>query len=291
MPSIVIFITHFGAWPAWIDFFVEFRKKNSDINWVLLSDSGPLPRNNAQNIKIVPLTLPQSTLGSLAKRFEYASAPRIAYKIADIRPAFGEIHADMVRGYDFFGYGDLDVIYGRIRDFYTNDILARYSVLSTHPERLCGHFALLRNIRPLRRAFRRIPSWTTLMEEEQPVGIDENRAFFLTGLNGVRTSIPGRLRRLRFLLEERYSSPGPTHEMRWYWKNGILMNEFYGERGFLYLHFMHWKSSRWYRNRANVTPGAPAPWETLPDICPGGLAPGCHRWVHDQSERYSGNRL
>ena len=24
MPSIVIFITHFGAWPAWIDFFVEF---------------------------------------------------------------------------------------------------------------------------------------------------------------------------------------------------------------------------------------------------------------------------
>jgi Family of unknown function (DUF6625) len=263
MHSIVILIPHFGGWPAWIDFFVESCKMNSDIDWVLLTDSGPLPRNDAPNIRIIPLSFSEySRLISTSLRIRFC--PQDPYKLCDIRPALGEIHADLVEAYDFYGYGDIDVIYGRIRDFYTPNILYLYSALSTHPERVSGHFALLRNIGPIRHAFHRIPQWKELMEEKNYAHLDED--LFFASLKALETSMLGKLRNLRFLFQERYSSPGPTEEMRWYWKNGMLTNEFYGSRGFLYLHFMHWKSSRWYMHRGNVLPGARAPWERLENV-------------------------
>jgi hypothetical protein len=102
------------------------------------------------------------------------------------------------------------------------------------------------------------------MEEKHYVALDEKP--FLAALNIAKGSMLGRFYVLKFLFEERYSSPGPTKEMCWYWKNGKLTNEFYGARGFLYLHFMHWKSSRWYSSRRNILPHTPAPWEKLKDV-------------------------
>jgi len=44
-------------------------------------------------------------------------SPTRAYKLCDIRPALGDIHPQEIEGYDYFGYGDIDVIYGNIRRF------------------------------------------------------------------------------------------------------------------------------------------------------------------------------
>lgn len=265
MHSIMIFVTHFGPWPAWIDFFVESCKTNSDIDWVLISDNEKLPRNTSSNISLLSLSLHDYSR-MIGDRLGIDFRAVNPYKVADTRPAFGVIHGDLIVDHDFFGYGDMDVIYGHIRHFYTEDVLNEYSVLSTHPERLCGHFALLRNVKPLRQAFRRIPSWQALMEQSEPLGIDEEKSLFLRALHGARESFSGRIRGLKFLFEERYSTPSPTNEMRWYWKDGLLTNEFYGAREFLYLHFMHWKSDRWYLNRPHVREDATAPWAELTDI-------------------------
>jgi hypothetical protein len=262
MHSIAILIPHFGPWPPWIDFFVESCKANSDIDWILPSDGGPLPRNTAPNVKVIPFSFSEYCQ-LISDRLGIRFCPNNLYKLCDIKPALGEIHLDAVDAYDFFGFGDLDVIYGRIRDFYTDEILSTYSLLSTHTERISGHFALLRNFRTIRHAFRQIPSWKQLLKKDEYLSLDERPDKFLAALNGIRASVPGRIRNMKFLFQERYSTPWPTQDMRWYWRNGILTNEFYGARGFLYLHFMNWKSSRWYGKRLNVKQGARAPWESL----------------------------
>jgi hypothetical protein len=263
MHSIIIIIPHFGQWPAWIDFFVESCKSNSNIDWVIPSDCGPLPRNSAANIRILPFSFSEySSLISETLRIRFA--PDAPYKLCDVRPALGEIHSEQINGYDFFGFGDVDVIYGRIRKFYTDEILKKYSVLSTHQERLSGHFALLRNVAPVRAAFRRIPLWKELMEDDRYVGLDENQLLSVFKL--MKREAFWCFNSFDYILQERYSSPGPTEEMRWFWKDGTLTNEFYGRRQFLYLHFMHWKSSRWYPKRPNLKPGTPAPWEKLASL-------------------------
>ncbi len=120
-------------------------------------------------------------------------------------------------------------------------------MISAHPERLSGHFAVIRNTHALRCAFERIPNYRSLLEAPQQTGVDELQFsdIFLTSTTE------------RILFVERHStvlSARGWHDgtmnypQRWFWRSGRLTNERDGEREFLYLHFMRWKSARWINN-------------------------------------------
>ena len=138
--SILILIPHFGPWPEWIDFFVESCRANRSIDWVLISDQPP-PENKAGNVRCLRTSFDdyQALVG---RRLGIAFDPSAPYKLCDIRPALGAIHPDLIAGYDFFGFGDLDLIYGDIRAFYDEETLELYDALSTHAERVSGHLFL-----------------------------------------------------------------------------------------------------------------------------------------------------
>ncbi len=258
--SIAMVIVYFGAWPPWINFFVESCRSNASIDWFLITDCDP-PENRPPNVHIETTSFAdyKALVGeALGIRFD----PQDSYKVCDVRPAFGVIHREMLKDYDFIGYGDLDVVYGDIRKFYDNDVLDTYSVLSTHPERLSGHFFLMRNSEPLVNAFRRVPDWDSLLSRGDHVHFDEDH--FTRALKRLRSPS------VKFLFQERYSSPDPCSSMRWYWRDGNLTNEFYfhamPHRGFLYLHFAAWHSSRHYMWYETVAEGARAPWEISADV-------------------------
>jgi hypothetical protein len=105
--KIAILIPYFGAWPAWIDFFVESCRANSTIDWILFSDSDP-PENQAPNVNHVKCRFEEykavlsEALGSDLSAIE-------PYKICDFRPALGFVHGEMLGSYDFIGTGDLDI--------------------------------------------------------------------------------------------------------------------------------------------------------------------------------------
>src|SRR5690242_17250860 len=112
--SIVLLIAYFGQWPPWINFFIESCRANRDIDWVIFTDAGK-PENTADNVRIIDIPFDDyQKLVSRSLRINFN--PADSYKICDVRPAFGILHYDIVRGYDWFGFGDVDVIYGRIRD-------------------------------------------------------------------------------------------------------------------------------------------------------------------------------
>ena len=49
-----------------------------------------------------------------------------AYKICDIKSAFGDIFSEEVKNYDFWGHCDMDV-----RSFMTADLLNKYDMMTT----------------------------------------------------------------------------------------------------------------------------------------------------------------
>jgi hypothetical protein len=153
---------YFGRWPAWMNFFVESCKWNPDVHWRFYTDCGE-PENRADNITYVPISFGDYK-AIVRERLGIAFDPAHPYKLCDLRPCLGFIHEQDVIGYPFFGYGDLDVIYGRISAFYGPDRFADIDVVSTHPERLSGHFAVLRNTPALRRAFERLPKYRERLE-------------------------------------------------------------------------------------------------------------------------------
>jgi hypothetical protein len=62
------------------------------------------------------------------------------YKLCDYKPAYGLIYAQELKGYDYWGDCDLDVIFGRLSHFLTPDIFGRYDRYFTQ-----GHFCFYAN--------------------------------------------------------------------------------------------------------------------------------------------------
>jgi len=266
-PWLIMLIPYFGRWPEWINFFVESCKWNSSVRWQFYTDCG-VPENKASNVSYQHMSFADYK-ALVRERLGIAFDPPAPYKLCDLKPFLAHVHAKDVDGFRFWGYGDVDVIYGNIGTFYTNGLLGRVNVLSTHPEILAGHFAVLRNTGAFRRAFERVPNYRTLLESPSHLNVDEGnftRVFLPspTGSRGVRKLIDyfDPCRR-GLLFEERYSavlSPRGWHDgtmnypLRWLWRGGRLTNERDGDREFLYLHFMRWQSGRWM-------PTSPAPTE------------------------------
>jgi hypothetical protein len=261
---IAILVPYFGDWPPWINFFVESCRSNRTIDWFLFNDAEP-PENRSQNVHHVRISF-ESYKTLVSNAIGHRITAQTPYKLCDIRPALGLVHADLLRGYDFFGFGDLDVIYGDIRSFYDDDVLAAHDILSSHPDRVSGHLCLLRNRDDVVTAFKKVRGWKTRMTQREHVGFDERDFFRL--FRSSRAELLSRLgiRRFRGLFREAYSTPGPTGQMRWMWKAGRLTNEFYPHHPFMYLHFMSWHSNRWYAGVPGVTPDSAAPWSLLPNI-------------------------
>jgi uncharacterized protein DUF6625 len=256
--ELIILILYFGEWPEWINFFIESCKWNPEVRWLLYTDCG-VAENKAENVEYVHLGF--DDYKALAReRLGVKFDPPNPYKLCDLRPCLGQIHQREIAGHRFFGYGDIDVIYGNLRRFYTDDLLESCDVISTHPERLSGHFLVLRNTEAIRCAYQRIPDYRDLLERPGNSEMDEGSFTTIfrssaSDLQGSHAIQPGSdpLRR-GALFVERYStilSPRGWHDgtmhypQRWFWRRGSLTNESDGQREFLYLHFMRWQSARW----------------------------------------------
>jgi hypothetical protein len=241
-PWLIMLICYFGHWPAWINFFIESCKANPDVRWRIYTDCGE-PENRADNVVFVPMSF--NDYKALARaRLAIAFDPPDPYKLCDLRPALGFVHAQDTAGYPFFGYGDIDVIYGRIAGFYGEERLAGFDVVSALSNRLAGHFAVFRNTPEIHHAFERIPGYRDLLQLPYYAALDENQ-FGEALLTSMRE---------RCLFVERHAtvlSPRGWHDgtknypQRWSWRQGRLTNERDGAREFLYLHFMRWQSARW----------------------------------------------
>ena len=123
----------------------------------------------------------------------------------------------------------------------------------------------MRNREDLVTAYSEVRGWKRQMEDPEYAGFDESG--FYTWFRGSRRGLtgPGGPKG-RFLFREAYTSPAPTDRMRWYWRKGRLTNEFYPHRGFLYLHFAMWRSSRWYSGHPHIATGAVPPWQRLEQV-------------------------
>lgn len=273
MKSVVIIVPYFGEWPEWFELFLVSCKWNDTIDWIFYTDC-PEPEYLLPNVKYVHTSFADycSHVSScLGVNFK----PENAYKLCDVKPFYGFIHEQDLTGYDYFGFGDVDVIYGNLREFLTDRVLT-HNLISTHSNRISGHFCLLKNTDSLRNAFRRMASWKSFLENSEHMGIDESKftkVFLkhrkhhkaLVKLAGLFDSY-----QRNNYWKEQYStilSPKPwingqlDHPENWYWKDGRLINSHDGEREFMYLHFMNWKSSRWLPKKLRKR-GVKSAWET-----------------------------
>ena len=143
MKSIGILIPYFGRFPDWAELFFETLKQNSTIDFIIFTDC-ETKNFQAPNI-IFHKTSFEDYVKLINSKLDFQVNPPNAYKLCDFRPLLGHIHSDIFKNYDFYGYTDIDLLFGDIRSFYTDEILSQYDVISTHEHRVSGQLALFRN--------------------------------------------------------------------------------------------------------------------------------------------------
>jgi hypothetical protein len=252
-PRILILVPWFGPWPPWIEFFLTTCRWNQTVDWLFLGDHGP-PGALADNLRYEPLDLPglrahaERTLG-------YAVALRDPYKVCDLRLAFGRVFSEHLVSYDVFGWSDLDVIYGDLRRFLTEDVL-RHDVISFNQEHLSGHLTLVRNTSRARRLHETLASFVAGVGQATYQHLDEPHPSELAGIDVyARESFNTPLSKLIPWRDGRFVFP-----TEWRWHDGSLQNDLDHDVEFTYLHFMHWKGGPWPRECGN------AQWERVQTI-------------------------
>lgn len=138
MKKIVLIIPFFGKFNSYYNLWLKSCEYNETIDWLIFTDQkGKICSKN--NIKVVELSFSKFK-GFFQSHFDFKIALDIPYKLCDFKPAYGEILQSYITDYDFWGYCDMDVIFGDIRKFITDEILNSFDKVLKH-----GHFTLIRN--------------------------------------------------------------------------------------------------------------------------------------------------
>jgi len=168
MSTIAIIIPFFGEWPHWIELFFDSCRRNCSIDFLFYTDCEipPYKESETNNLHFTEISF-TDYCQMVSKRIGLQFAPNNPYKLCDLKPFLGYIHERDIQNFDFWGWGDLDLIWGNIRDFYTEHLLQQYDIISTHADRLSGHLTLIRNNKYYRNIAFKIRNWKTFLSSDR----------------------------------------------------------------------------------------------------------------------------
>lgn len=177
MRSIVIFIPYFGKIPKFYTVWKMTAFYNPTIQFVLFTDDQSV--QSEQNIRVVHMTW-KEMVDSIQSLFPFPIALKAPYKLCDFRPGFAEIFPAFVEGFDFWGYCDIDLLYGDIRSFITEEVLENYDRVFYN-----GHISLYRNCEKMNSLYRyQEPEYPAVNYEES---YSSRRAFYFDEFGGMYT--------------------------------------------------------------------------------------------------------
>ena len=169
--SIAIIIPYFGRWPEWIELYFYSCNQNRSIDWFFFTDCD-IPKTSFKNLHFESISF-EAYCKNVSIILGINFKPKSPYKLCGLKPFYGHIHKEILSNYDFWGFGDLDTVWGDIKSFYTPEMLTKYDVFSTHADRISGHFTIIRNTPAYTELGFKITNWQAKLESQNAIPLDE----------------------------------------------------------------------------------------------------------------------
>lgn len=231
--KIIIIGTYFGKWPVWFPAFLLSCIRNETIEWLFFTDC-EIPSLTYPNITFEPMTLRQ--LNDLASKKLGFHVDKGTFSQLELRPAYGVLFDTYIRGFDFWGHCDVDIVWGDIRNFIPEEILQTYDIVSCRKEFLAGHLTLWRNAPETNTLFRAVPRYREIFSSHNHHGFDELvmslflRSLLVTEKSNIRVYWPEQMTVWFY---------GDAAPIGWCWENGKILDA--KRREYIYIHFQDWK--------------------------------------------------
>lgn len=136
--KVVFIIPYFGEFKSYFQLFLNSCAKNPDFTWLIITD-------NKKKYKIPEnVIMKKMTFENLRRLIDVKLRTKVAikdpYKLCDLRPMYGVIFQHWISDFDWWGYCDTDLIFGKISHFITDKLLDQYDKIG-----VLGHFTLMKN--------------------------------------------------------------------------------------------------------------------------------------------------
>lgn len=267
--KVAIVIPYFGRWPEWMDLYLYSCSRQKQMDFLFFTDCG-IPKKTYQNTKFKEIRYcDYCKLVSERLNIKFSSDNPV-YKLCGCKPFYGLIHKDDLAEYDFWGFGDIDLIYGNLDILVNEEMLCRYDFISTHSERVSGHLFIMRNTKKNNELCLKIPNWGGYLEDSQFHALDENFPYcylvnpcflFIKALYKMLIRFIPFIPKYGYydfaqrifqtfhkksLFKEQYTTPVPQKEERWTYN--ISNGQMYDPTGknIPYLHFLFFKKTKYF---------------------------------------------
>lgn len=170
--KICIISVWFGPWPSYLPFFLKTCTANNLISWILVTDQ-EIQDRTAENIAFKTMSK-QAFIKTASEKLGFDISLDDSYKLCDLKPTFGTIFEDLLSGYHYWGYCDIDLVFGEIRKQILPLLEEGPDIVSGYPNFLAGPFSLFRNTHKINNLFRDCPDHQQILQDPSHRAFDEN---------------------------------------------------------------------------------------------------------------------
>lgn len=149
MKSICYIVPYFGKLPCNFQIWLDSCGYNNTINWIIFTNDSTnyiYPKN----VRRVILTF-EEMKNKIQQHYNSKINIDNYWRLSLFKPAYGEIFNEYIKKYDFWGHCDVDLIWGDIRKFLTDDILENYEKIGFQ-----GHSTLYKNLDEVNQRYKTI---------------------------------------------------------------------------------------------------------------------------------------
>lgn len=136
--KVVIISCYFGRLPNYFPLWIESCANNREFDWLVFTNED-VDSYIPYNVRIVNQTFDE--LKKLIERkVDFPIDIQNPYKLCDFKPLYGIIFSEFIKGYTHWGHCDLDIIWGDLSKFVTDDMLEKYDRVFNK-----GHLSIYKN--------------------------------------------------------------------------------------------------------------------------------------------------
>lgn len=165
----------YGPWPVYFQVYLNSCSYNKGWNWIIFTDTDITNYNVPDNVEVV-----YRTLVELKDLFEKKLSIRFGklkpYKLCDFKPSYGLIFEEYLKSYDYWGFCDIDLIWGNLNSIFPDGIISKYDKFLTK-----GHMTLFKNSEKNKYLFQkeicRYVDYRIILSSKYNWGFDETGRF------------------------------------------------------------------------------------------------------------------
>jgi hypothetical protein len=218
--SIAIVTCWYGKYPWYFPYFIHSCSYNPTVDFIIITDNQDTISNKPENVKIVYKTL-EEIKSVASQKLGFTVTIDNAYKLCDFKPTYGLLFSEILQKYDFWGHGDIDMVYGDIRGFMTETILENHDIISSRKDIITGTFCLYRNNEQMKTLFMQSRDYKKVMTNLEHFSFGECNFLDAEMLHGLSIlDFPDHIQSMTYVVKKGVKEG----KFRAYFENNILQS-------------------------------------------------------------------